>query len=273
MTLVVTLSVTCLVSFLAAASSAVAISDEKWESFKTLEKRNKEEAWEMLKLWFKNNGNIQHEKVPWEDFRIFKEKLMKDVMKNTVDPSIQDASEVLIEDAWESFETDVKAHMKQDTGDVIEEQPTEEIVWDKLKAFYDHVQEDGSSLESKQDDSLPGAEDPDKPVSPNKDPDEPASADSDQNGPVSKGNNQNEPVSPDSDQNDPVSHYENADPVASEEIGSQDARYPEPGQNDKHALNQQKYVPPAEAEQAEDVPVKNTYSQEEDYKSQVKTKI
>ena len=44
---------------------------QKWESFKALETENPELAWEKLKLWFKNNGNIQHVEQPWKDFKIF----------------------------------------------------------------------------------------------------------------------------------------------------------------------------------------------------------
>merc|ERR550537_535402 len=73
-------------------SDVDASSPPKWENFRALEADDPELAWQKLKLWFKNNGNIQHLKQPWKDFLIFKDSLILEQLKSTEDPVEQDTS-------------------------------------------------------------------------------------------------------------------------------------------------------------------------------------
>ena len=111
-------------------------STEKWENFKALEAENPDLAWEKLKLWFKNNGNIQHVKQPWKDFRMFKDSLILEQLKSTEDQAEQETSEERIEEAWREFEK---------VGEVVEglsEEEEVEVVLEKFREFYTQVKEE-----------------------------------------------------------------------------------------------------------------------------------
>ena len=119
-----------------AGSEEDAPSTEKWENFKALEAENPDLAWEKLKLWFKNNGNIQHVKQPWKDFRMFKDSLILEQLKSTEDQAEQETSEERIEEAWREFEK---------VGEVVEglsEEEEVEVVLEKFREFYTQVKEE-----------------------------------------------------------------------------------------------------------------------------------
>ena len=111
---------------------------QKWESFKALETENPELAWEKLKLWFKNNGNIQHVEQPWKDFKMFKDSLILEQLKSTEDTSEQDTSEQKIEEAWQEFEK-----VGEEVGGLSEEEKVD-VVLEKFREFYTQVKEDGT---------------------------------------------------------------------------------------------------------------------------------
>ena len=104
---------------------------DQWEHFKTLEAKQPELAWEKLKLWFKNNGNIQHEKVPWGTFREFKEALLTEALEGPVE------EKQIIKEAWREFEK-----VREEVRDM-EEGEQQEVVWGKFKEFYSQVKEKG----------------------------------------------------------------------------------------------------------------------------------
>lgn len=106
---------------------------DQWEHFKALEAKNPELAWEKLKLWFRNNGNIQHEKVPWGEFRGFKDALVSEALEGPT----EEEEKVMIEEAWREFEK------VREVVEEMEEEEKEEVVWGKFKEFYTHVKEGG----------------------------------------------------------------------------------------------------------------------------------
>ena len=139
-----TLFLFALASFLSAQSADDSSDHEiqdTYQSFKVLEGQDPDLAWERLKLWFKNNGNIQHEKLPWDEIRVFKDALLADLaepVSGREEGGVEEAEEEVwtveeAEEAWREFERSVEEGDRE--------------VWEGLREFYKQIQREPGTEE------------------------------------------------------------------------------------------------------------------------------